>query len=178
MEITEAAGNMELAAVAKRAGVSPGLPYRYFDSKSALMVAVVESFFDALDDAVYRPVFDDVSDDWWVRERFRIKRMVAFFYDEPLGPFIVSRLAGDASVVNAQHQRRSRQVRGAGANVRTGQSLGRVPAHIDPKVAGALLMGGVYQAIALGLTSEPRMSKKHITTQLQQFMRKVLEIEE
>lgn len=177
-ELAEHSGAMELAAVAKRAGVSAGLPYRYFDSKSALVVAVVESFFDAADEAAYRPTFEEFSDDWWARERHRIDRMVSFFYEEPLGAFVVSQLAGDADVVSAQHRRVMRQIRGATTNVRTGQSLGRVPAHIDPAIAGPLLMGGVYQTINYALTKKPRAPKAKIIAELQAFMRKVLEIEE
>jgi len=177
-EIIASQGAMELAAVAKRAGVSPGLPYRYFDSKSALLVAVVESFFDAVDAAVYRPVFEEVSTDWWERENARIAAMVDFFYDEPLGPFIVTQLAGDAAVVDAQHRRLTRQVRGAARNVQTGKEVGRVPARVDEQISGALLMGGVYQAIHFALTSEPRVRKHRLVSELQDFMRHVLQIEE
>ena len=169
---------MELAAVAKRAGVSTGLPYRYFDSKSALVVAVVESFYDRLDDAAYRPVFEEVSDDWWVREQHRIAKLVGCFYEDPLAPFVVSRLSGDAEVVTALHRRVARQVRGATSNVRHGKTLGRVPSHIDESVAGALLMGGVYQAIAHALNQQPRLGQSKLVRELQAFMRKVLEIEE
>jgi AcrR family transcriptional regulator len=177
-EIIASQGAMELAAVAKRAGVSPGLPYRYFDSKSALLVAVVESFFDAVDAAVYRPVFEEVSTDWWERENARIAAMVDFFYDEPLGPFIVTQLAGDAAVVEAQHRRLTRQVRGAARNVKTGKKVGCVPARVDEQISGALLMGGVYQAIHFALTSKPRVRKHRLVSELQDFMRHVLQIEE
>ena len=177
-EIIASQGGMQLAAVAKRAGVSPGLPYRYFESKSALLVAVVQSFFDAVDDTVYRPVFEEVSPDWWEREKARIAALVGFFYDEPLGAFIVTQLAGDAAVVEARHTRMTRQIRGAARNVKTGKKLGRVPAHIDEQIGGALLMGGVYEAIDLALTSKPRMNKHRLMTELQSFMRHVLQIEE
>ncbi|MGB5810360.1 MAG: TetR/AcrR family transcriptional regulator [Polyangiales bacterium] len=177
-EILASSGEMELAAVAKRAGVSPGLPYRYFESKSALLVAVVEWFFDRLDDAAYRPTFEEVSSDWWEREKARIETLVDFFYDEPLGVSVVSQLAGDAAVVEAQHRRVTRQVRGASTNVRTGKRLGRVPASVDEELSGALLMGGVHQAINHALMRTPRMRKSRVVNQLHAFMRNVLQIEE
>ena len=177
-QILSGQGEMELAAVAARAGVSPGLPYRYFPSKSALLVAVVESFFDDLDDAVYRPVFDEVSDDWWERERARIQKMVDFFYDEPLGPYVVSQLAADSASVAARQSRLTRQARGASRNVRTGQKLGRVPAEVDAEMVGPLLMGGVYQAIQSALTGQRRISKRRLVSTLQQFMHDVLHIED
>ena len=62
--------------------------------------------------------------------------------------------------------------------VKTGKKLGRVPAHIDEQIGGALLMGGVYEAIDLALTSKPRMNKHRLMTELQSFMRHVLQIEE
>ena len=176
--LVESGGDIELAAIAERAGVSPGLPYRYFDSKSALLVAIVDEFFDEFDEAIYRPTFEEISNDWWQRERHRLDCTVNFFYDRPLGSIILSTLAGDGDVVNAVHRRRSQQVRGASTNVRTGQSLGRVPEHIDSVLAGALLMGGVYQAVALAVGRRPKLPKSRVITQLQFFMRNVLEIEE
>ncbi|MEM7135545.1 MAG: TetR/AcrR family transcriptional regulator [Myxococcota bacterium] len=177
-ELIENEGQMELAAVARRAGVSPGLPYRYFESKSALLVAVVEGFFDSLDEAVYRPVFAEVSDDWWEREKVRIEKMVEFFYDEPLGPYVATQLAGDAAVAATKTRRATQRVRGATANVETGKRLGRVPGFIDAELAGACLMGGVEQAIHLALTHRPKLARTRVVEQLQAFMRNVLQIEE
>ena len=167
-----------MAAVATRARVSPGLPYRYFDSKSALLVAVVESFFDRFDEVVYRPVFSEVSEDWWEREKARIESLVEFFYEQPLAPFIVSQLAGDAAVRAAQQQRIARQVRGAAANVTTGKKLGRVPDDIDAELVGALLIGGVNEAINVALVRSPRMRKTRVVEGIKAFMRDVLRIEE
>ena len=47
--LIEGDGDLAQADVAARAGVSAGAPYRYFPSKSHLVVAVVETFFDALE---------------------------------------------------------------------------------------------------------------------------------
>lgn len=177
-ELLAGEGEMELAAVATRAGVSPGLPYRYFASKSALLVAVVDGFFDAADARIYRPTFEDVSAEWWPREKARIEALVDFFYDEPLGPFLIAKLAGDVAVASAVQRRQSRQVGGASKNVRTGIALGVVPADVDAELAGALLMGGVYQALAQALARQPRMTKARVIAGLQDFMRNVLRIEE
>ena len=56
-ELVESDGVLEVAAVARRAGVSVGLPCRYFGTRSGLLVAVVESFYDRLDAAVLHHVF-------------------------------------------------------------------------------------------------------------------------
>ncbi len=176
--IIDGGGEMELAAVAKRAGVSPGLPYRYFESKSGLLVQVIESFYDAFDDAVYRPVFEQVSDDWWEREKVRIEKLVEFYYNEPLARFVVGRLAGDALVSEARERRVKNQVRGAVLNVRTGQRHGRVHASIDAELAGPLLIGGVSLAIQSALDRPRRLARRRVIAGLQRFMRDVLQIEE
>jgi len=176
--IVEQQGGMELAEVARRAGVSPGLPYRYFESKSALLVAVVEGFFDALDAAVYRPTFEEEAGDWWSAEKLRIARLVDFFYDEPLGPLVVAQLGGDAAVAAAKHRRVKRQLRGAQANILQGQKLGWVPAGIDAELTGALLIGGVHQGIAAALTRRPMMRKRRVVEGLTAFLRDVLHVEE
>ncbi|MCA9621677.1 MAG: TetR/AcrR family transcriptional regulator [Myxococcales bacterium] len=176
--IVERDGGMELGEVARRAGVSPGLPYRYFESKSALLVAVVEELFDDLDAAVYRPSFEELSEDWWERETIRVARLVAFFYDEPLGPLVVAQLAGDAAVAEAKHRRVRRQVEGASRNIALGQKLGRVPARVDAELVGAIIIGGVHQAIAAALTRKPRMRKTRVTQGLIAFVRGVLQLEE
>lgn len=177
-EIIDNQGAMELAAVAIRAGVSPGLPYRYFESKSALLVAVVEAFFDALDERVYRPVFAEVSDDWWEREKVRIEKLVDFFYEEPLTPHLMSRLAGDAAVARAKQERITRHVHGATTNINMGKKLGRVPADTDAELSGALLIGGVHEAIELAVSRVPRLRKTRVIRGMQAFMRSVLRIEE
>lgn len=176
-EIIQGGGGMELAAVARRAKVSPGLPYRYFASKSALLVAVVEAFYDALDEEIYKPTFEEVSGDWWVRERHRIESMVDFFYRDRLGLFIVSQIAGDAAVVESQQRRLSRQLHGASLNLQKGQTLGRVPTHIDVQLCAALLMGGIYQALNHALRQEPPLPQERVTSQLTRFMSHVLELE-
>ena len=167
-------GTFEFAAVARRARVSAGLPYRYFASKSALCVALVDEFFDAWEAIAYRPTFEEVSDDWWVREQTRIAKTVDFFYDHPLGSLIVTRFAGDAEVVGALRRRLDRQVHGATTNVARGQRLGRVPDFIDAELSGALLMGGVHQALATALSHDPRMKRDRVVSTLVDFMRRVV----
>ena len=121
----------------------------------------------------YRPSFEEVSDDWWVREQERIRCTVDFHYDHPLGALMQQRLIGDAEAVRHQRLRSDRTVRGAARNVTRGQSLGRVPAHIDAELAGALLMGGVIQALHSALSGE-QMPRERVIQELQAFMRRVL----
>ena len=167
---------MELGAVAARAGVSPGLPYRYFESKSALVAAVVDEFFDGFDDEIYRPDFAEVSDDWWVREAARLEALVAFFYREPLAPFVFARLAGDAEVVQTQQRRIRRQVQGAVHNLGVGKRLGRVQPDVDEELVGAQLIGGVQQTMMSALVCEPPLSPARVVDALKTFMQRLLQI--
>ena len=54
-ELVERDGILEVEGVARRAGVSVGLIYRYFDSKAGLVGAVVEDFYDRYDRSVMEP---------------------------------------------------------------------------------------------------------------------------
>lgn len=171
-------GAVDLAAVAREAGVSAGAPYRHFASKGDLLAALVDAFYDAWEEVAYRPTFAEVSDDWWVREQDRIRRTVDFHYDHPLGALIQQRLIGDAEAVRRQRTRSDRQVRGAVTNVLRGQALGRVPAHVDAEICGALLMGGVGQALHTALAADEPMPRERVVEALRRFMQRVLCIEE
>ncbi|EDM75223.1 putative transcriptional regulator [Plesiocystis pacifica SIR-1] len=177
-ELLERDGAMDFASVARRAGVSAGAPYRHFASKSQLLVALVDVFYDEWEAVAYRPTFEEVSEDWWERERERIRRTVEFYYGHPLGALMQQRLLGDAEAVRHQRVRADRTVKGAVENVARGQALGRVPAHIDAEICGALLMGGVGQALHRALAGKRRMSRARVTRELQAFMQRALCIDE
>ena len=171
-------GAVEFAAVARRAGVSAGAPYRHFASKSELLVALVDAFYDEWEELAYRPTLEEVSDDWWVREQERIRLTVEFHYRHPLGALMQQRLIGDAEAVKHQRLRADRLVRGAVKNLRRGQKLGRVPEHVDAEICGALLMGGVGQTLHAALAPAKKMSRKRVVRELQSFMQRVLCISE
>lgn len=170
-------GVLELAAVASRAGVSAGAPYRHFASKSELLVALVDSFYDEWEQLAYRPTLEEVSDDWWEREQERIRLTVEFHYQHPLGALMQQRLIGDAEAVRHQRVRSDRLIRGAVKNVTRGKKLGRVPSHIDAEICGALLMGGVTQALHGALARDRKMSRKRVVRELRSFMQRVLCLE-
>jgi len=178
LELVTHDGKVDFAAVARRAGVSAGAPYRHFSSKSGLLVALVDTFYDTWEELAYRPTFEEVSEDWWEREKERIRRTVDFHYDHPLGALMQQRLIGDAEAVRHQRVRADRQVRGAVKNVARGQALGRVPATIDAEISGALLMGGIGQTLHSALAQQPRMSRERVIRESQRFMQRVLCIDD
>jgi AcrR family transcriptional regulator len=170
-------GEMELAAVAERAGVSPGLPYRYFDSKSALVVAVVDSLFDQFEEQAYLPDFSELADDWWEREKIRTRKLVDIFYEEPLAAYVFSQLAGDAAVVQARQTRMNRQVKGVSKNLKTGQRTGHIPAGLDTELAAASMLGGIHQTLQSALGQEPRLDKARVIEWIHEFQKHTLQIQ-
>ena len=175
--LVEGDGELSHADVAERARLSAGASYRYFPSKSQLVAAVVEAFYDALEAEAYLPTFEEEADDWWSREQIRIERLVDAFFDDPLGPLIARGLAQDAEVARTQRRRLDKQTYGAARNVARGQALGLVDAELDPRTAGALLMGGIYHAISVRL-SDAEPDREVLCRELKSFMARVLAIRE
>ena len=123
-ELVEAEGQLEVAAVARRAGTSIGLTYRYFQNKGALAAAVVEDFFDRQDEAVVMAQIE--AENWRLREKRRIELMVAFHYAEPLARVALGGLAREPEVAAVMVERQSRQAAIAAAMLARGQDLGMV----------------------------------------------------
>ena len=70
-ELVESHGLLEMQAVAKRAKVSVGLAYHHFGSKAGLIAAVVEGFYNRLEEVAFSPSKLS-SPDWAGREKERI----------------------------------------------------------------------------------------------------------
>ena len=62
-------GEVEVAAVARRAGVSAGLPYRYFGTRAGLLIALVEDFYGRLEHAAVMRVIQSPR-----KSRFLLRR--------------------------------------------------------------------------------------------------------
>lgn len=161
-------GDFELQEVARRAGVSVGLPYHRFGSKSGLIAAVVEHFYDELDHAI------DLSGvplgDWTVREFERISRLIDFLYDHPLAPIIISRLARDPGVAAVEAERWRRVIALAARNIAKGQQRGQVPGHYDPRILAAMICGGVRHAAGQALAEDPRPQQAALTREIWDFI--------
>ena len=54
-ELIQGGGLLEMQAVARRAKVSVGLAYHHFGSKAGLIAAVVQSFYDRLEEVAFNP---------------------------------------------------------------------------------------------------------------------------
>ncbi|AKF11682.1 TetR/AcrR family transcriptional regulator [Sandaracinus amylolyticus] len=168
-------GELDLARLASRAGVSAGLPYRYYPTKSEWIRALVGSFFDRFDAQVFDAHFS--GETWTARERARTEAFVRFFLTEPLAPF-VSAVSSDASVAAGQRDRVAQQIKRAAKNVRAGQRLGEVDAELDPELAATVLIGGMVQAINRALLGEMKRSRAKLTEQVWRVVVNLLRLRE
>src|SRR6185503_15003392 len=91
-ELIRSHGHLEMQAVAKRAKVSVGLAYHHFGSKAGLIAAIVEAFYNRLDEEVFNDA-GRPSESWADRERRRIASYIAFHYDHPFAPLVIGALS-------------------------------------------------------------------------------------
>lgn len=152
-ELVARDGHLEVASVAKRAGVSVGLIYRYFGSRAGLVAAVVDDFYDRLD-AAAMAVNPAPDADWAQREHLRTELGVGFHYDEPLATVILSSLGREPDVAAVEARRIARHVNLAARNIERGQQRGEIPPDLDPGIAGALVLGGMRQVLGEVLSRE------------------------
>lgn len=161
-------GDLEVAAVARRAGVSVGLPYRYFGTRSGLLIAVVEDFYDKLGRASALRAYDAPT--WAAREQQRIRDWVSFLYTEPLARVVLGGLTGDGQVA-AAHSRLLRRLTELGAqNIARGQRDGELPGDRDPEMLAAATLGGTHAIAAVALSRSPRPPAATVTDQVWAFV--------
>ncbi len=164
-EVVERAGVLEVGPVAARAGVSVGLIYRHFGSKAGLLSAVVGDFYVRFDAEVLG-VDPAPGASWAERERRRTELAVAFHYDEPLAPIVLTRLARDPEVAAVEARHLRVQVARGTQNVARGQRDGEIPEDIDPSIAAAVILGGVRQALIVVLARRERPPRDVLAHQL------------
>ena len=156
-ELIQGHGLLEMQAVAKRTRVSVGLAYHHFGSKAGLIAAVVEAFYDRLEEAAFNPSNLDPQD--WAGARRSGSPPIS-----PSTTTIRSRrwwsapLSRAAEVLDVEQAFTRRQLAAGAHNLRAGQRDGVIPADLDPRLAIALMIGGIHQALigALTKTASPR----------------------
>ncbi|MDJ0877848.1 MAG: TetR/AcrR family transcriptional regulator [Halieaceae bacterium] len=162
-------GHMEIAAVARRAGVSVGLAYHHFGSKTGLMAAVVDAFYEpireiALGDGI------PVDLEWGAREKARMAGLVDYYFNHPLAPLIAGRLAREPEVQDVERAHMDALLEAGARNIAQGQKLGVVNPDLEPHTTVAMLMGGIHLVIDRALIADQRPSRDEF---LEQFWRLV-----
>jgi AcrR family transcriptional regulator len=161
-------GDLEIAAVARRAGTSVGLPYRYFGSRSGLLGAVLTDFYDRLDVSVMERKFP--GEHWMDRERSRLIAWVNFLYDDPLTAIVLGRGTGDAEVASVALRHLQRAIELGTRNMAHGQRTGDVPSDRDPALLAAAVLGGVHITVVSAVTAQPRTDRQLVVAELWRFI--------
>jgi AcrR family transcriptional regulator len=174
-ELIHSHGLLEMQAVAKRAKVSVGLAYHHFGSKAGLIAAVVEAFYNRLEEAAFSPT-KLVSADWAGREKERIAAYIAFHYDHPFAPLVVGPLSRAAEVLDVEQAFTRRQLTAGAYNLRAGQRDGVIPPDLDPRLTIALLIGGIRQALIGALTASHRPDRDALTDKIWVFVAAALRL--
>lgn len=153
-------GLVEIADVAKTAGVAQSVIHRYFGNKAGLVEAAVSAFYDDYDRMVF--LLDLAPEaSWWDRESLRIQQEVAFLYDHPLGNRVASGLLHEAAATRVDAERTRQHAIMAAKNIRRGQAAGELSADVNADLAGAAIIGALRMALAVALSlPEPPMRRE------------------
>ena len=176
-ELVERQGRLEVESVARRAGVSVGLIYRYFGSKVGLVGAVVEDFYQRFE----RDVMESnpaPGTDWAAREHERTLRAVAFHYKEPLAPVVLSHMHLEPGVAAIEARQLDLHIDLAARNVSLGQQRGELPPDLEPRFVSAMVLGGLRRVLAEALAREPRPAQEVVAEQLWRSVAAILGLQE
>ena len=176
-ELIQGHGLLEMQAVAKRAKVSVGLAYHHFGSKAGLIAAVVEGFYNRLEEVAFSPS-KLISPDWAGREKERIAAYISFHYDHPFAPLVVGALSRAAEVLDVEQAFTRRQLIAGAHNLRAGQRDGVIPRDHDPRLTIALMIGGIRQALIGALRSSHRPDRTELTGKIWIFVAGALRLGE
>lgn len=174
-ELIEGQGHLEMQAVARRAQVSVGLAYHHFGSKAGLIAAVVEDFYEHLDEAAFGDAKLSASN-WADREKARIGAYVAFHYEHPFAPLVIGPLSRAPEVLDVETGFTSRQLAGGARMLEAAQRDGIVPGNLDPHLTIALMIGGIRQALIGALTADRRPDPARLTGDIWAFMAAALRL--
>ncbi|WP_235677989.1 TetR/AcrR family transcriptional regulator [Mycolicibacterium sarraceniae] len=147
--------------------MSAGLPYRYFGTRTGLLVSVVDAFYQRFCDAIALRDYDAPT--WAERERQRITDWVDFLYREPVAPVILAGL-GEGELATARG-RWLQEMSAIGArNMAQGQRDGEIPGARDPEYLAAATIGGTNAVVAVCLTRDPRPPADVVIDELWSFV--------
>lgn len=175
--LVEGEGSLEMAWVAKAAGVSQGLAYHHFGSKDGLLEAVVNDFYDRVEDAVLMARLDEIED-WERREQERVSRYIEFLLNDPLGLVVITRLANTPAVVAVEAQRWDVLVSVGARNMAEGQARGAIRSTLDSELLAAMVLGAVRAAVSRVLASGAPQDSEQLARDIWAFARVGLQLEE
>jgi AcrR family transcriptional regulator len=169
-------GHLEIAWVAEAAGVVPSLVNRYFGSRSGLISALLDDFFDRLRAEVFDLDLDDQGT-WAQHERIRLEKGVHFHYTDPAAVIIYTCLSRNSEVALTENRHIDRVVKRAAASIRRGQKRGELPSSVDPELAGAAMFGAMQRVMVTALSRTPRPRRDRVVEMLWRQVAAAVEID-
>jgi AcrR family transcriptional regulator len=164
-ELVRSNGVMELSVLTRRAGLSTGALYHHFGSKSGLLTAIYDGFYERLREAIADARLP-ADADWATREHERTRLFVACHFADPLAPILLNRTNLDPQLHELEAAYLQSLIDNAADNIRHGQQLGQLPADLDPDSTGAFIIGGLRHGIAQQLRMTPPPSTDRVTDRL------------
>ncbi|MEQ8446392.1 MAG: TetR/AcrR family transcriptional regulator [Pelagibacterium sp.] len=174
-ELIAGHGQLEMQSVAKRAKVSVGLAYHHFGSKAGLIAAVVEAFYQALDEAVFSHIHWP-SETWAKKERGRIGAYIAFHYAHPFAPLVIGAMSRAPEVLDVEKAFTDRQLASGAQMLTEARQSGIISYDADTYLTIALMIGGIRQAVIGALMQDPRPDPEKLTNEIWAFMSAALRI--
>jgi len=175
MILRDGDGALEMGQVAEKAGVSVGLAYHYFGSKSGMLGAIIHAFYDRYNQVANQYIDPDIT--WGVREKNRLMAVVEFLYNDPMAPVILGKMARTNQVAAVESARHEEMIEMAIRNINSGIKRGDIGSHIDPTIAGAAITGAIRSGIMHAMGMRPRPDPAKLTHQLWGMIAGALDIE-
>lgn len=172
-ELIDSHGVLEMSKVAKLAGVSIGLAYHHFGSKTGLIAAVVDRFYTPLRTI---GIGDEIPLElkWQEREKARTAALIDYYYSHPLAPLIVGRLAREPEVQDIENAHMDSLLELGTRNLVQAQKAGIVNPDLSPPTTVAMLMGGLSMAIRQAVLAPDRPNADTLLHQLWLFVEKAI----
>lgn len=175
MILREGDGELEMGQVADQAGVSVGLAYHYFGSKSGMLGEIIHAFYDRYNQVANQYIDPDIL--WGVREKHRLMAVVEFLYNDPMAPVILGKMARTNQVAAVESARHEEMIEMAIRNIGSGIKRGDIGPHIDPTIAGAAITGAIRSGIMHAMGMRPRPDPAKLTHQIWGMIAGALDIE-
>lgn len=166
--LVERRGDLEMADVARHAGVSTALAHYHFGNKAGLLNAVVEDFYARLDDAIIAVPYQGAR--WIDRETARIRDLVHFFYDDPVALLVVGSVQNDPSLGSESIDRARRINRLGALNIAQAQKAGDIAPTLDPHLLVTMILGGVMAGLSEALTLSPLPDAESLASEICGFV--------
>ncbi len=160
-------GVVEVTSVAERASVSVGLLYRYFANKDGLVTALIDEFYDQYEAVVFSEA-PPADVHWTEFERARIAREVDFVFDHPLGRAIIGGPPAEPAAALADGRRLGRHIEMAARNIAHGVRRGEIEVSVDPRLAGAAIIGGLRSCLAMALAAGNDINRADVVDAVEQ----------